>query len=426
MKFKAYILFIDDDKSIEYSNDCLESCKQHNINVEKFQGFKGLSIQEVDNYLGLKYNPEVKKIEWTSEYNCDLGHISIWRKIAESNIPGIVFEHDAIIKHNFDDLEVKDEQIVFLGPRVENRSDYEYPEGETLTYHQVTKFEGAHAYAITPNTARYLLERVLETKETIFRSIDGHLGIRNTFNLKMLACDPALAVSEVGNRHSYVDVSNKTPLYNREYFPKFLKGVKDESKLLEVNNYKFTEDWFSRNPPVWIDIFKKQNIDYENNIVNVLEIGAFEGRSTCWISDNLLNHDMSRLVCIDTFEGSEEHTKDQKNDLQKRFFKNIMLSKHPEKTHVIIGSSKDILPKLIMKNILFDIIYVDGDHSPDGVLNDGILSFILLKKGGVLIFDDYEWVYNGQPVKAGITKFEQLFGLQPIHSGWQRMYTKEY
>ena len=425
MNYKSYILCINDFKSLEYAKECLNSCIEHKVHAETFLGFSGLSIQQVDNELNLKHSPSTKKVEWTPEYNCDLGHIRIWERIVESGMVGVVFEHDAIVKHNFDDLEVKDEEIVFLGPRVENRSDYEYPEGETLTYHQVTKFEGAHAYAITPNTARYLLERVLETKETLFRSIDGHLGIRNTFNLKMLACDPALAVSEVGNRHSYVDASNKTPLYNREYFPKFLKGVKDDSKLLKLNTYKFTEDWFSRNPPIWLNVFKKQNINFDN-AVNILEIGAFEGRSTCWISDNLLEHEQSRLICIDTFEGSIEHTDNQKDNLQERFFKNIMLSKNPEKTHVVIGSSKDILPKLIMKSVLFDIIYVDGDHTPDGVLNDGILSFILLKKGGVLIFDDYEWVYKGQPVKDGITKFEQLFGLTPIYSGWQRMYTKEY
>lgn len=425
MKFKAYILHIDDSKSEQYADQCYESCILHNVDAEKFLGFKGKSIEEIDSILELKHNPETKKSEWTPEYNCDLGHINIWKKIVDSNIPGIIFEHDAIIKYNFDSLEVKDEEIIFLGPRVEDTSDYEYPEGEILTYHPVTKFEGAHAYAITPNTARYLIERVLETKETIFRSIDGHLGIRNTFNLKMLACDPALAVSVVGNRHSYVDIDNKTPRYNREYFPKFLQGVKDKNKLFELRQYNFSEDWFSNNPPIWLNIFKQHNINI-NDSINILEIGAFEGRSTCWISDNLLNNDNSRMMVIDTFEGSSEHTIQQKEDLQNKFFKNIMLSKHPEKTHVIVGSSKDVLPKLIIKNILFDFIYVDGDHSPDGVLNDGILSFILLKKGGVIIFDDYEWVYKGQPVKAGITKFEQLFGLTPIHSGWQRMYKKEY
>ena len=38
----------------------------------------------------------------------------------------------------------------------------------------------------------------------------------------------------------------------------------------------------------------------------------------------------------------------------------------------------------------FDLIYIDGDHSSEGVLLDGLLSWELLRPGGLLIFDDYD------------------------------------
>ena len=42
-------------------------------------------------------------------------------------------------------------------------------------------------------------------------------------------------------------------------------------------------------------------------------------------------------------------------------------------------------------NDFFDIIYIDGNHEPEYVLEDGVLSFRKLKVGRIMIFDDYEW-----------------------------------
>lgn len=49
--------------------------------------------------------------------------------------------------------------------------------------------------------------------------------------------------------------------------------------------YKFTEDWFSGNIPLWTEVlapFKgKPDIHY-------LEIGVWEGRSAIWVLENIL------------------------------------------------------------------------------------------------------------------------------------------
>jgi predicted O-methyltransferase YrrM len=46
---------------------------------------------------------------------------------------------------------------------------------------------------------------------------------------------------------------------------------------------------------------------------------------------------------------------------------------------------------------LFDLIYVDGSHTAPDVLVDAILGFQLLRKDGVLIFDDYLWSMETSP-----------------------------
>lgn len=423
---KAYILYIDDEKSRQYANECLDSCSKYGLDAELFLGYKGLSIEEVDSILGLEHTPGQKHIEWTSEYNCDLGHISILKKIAEGEEPAIVFEHDAIVKHDVHDLKVEDMQIVFLGPRIDSVDDYTYPVDEDMTYHTVRRFEGAHAYAVTPKTAKYIVEKTLERGKTLDRAIDGHLGLRNTFELNLIACDPALAVAVVGDRESSTSVSKITPKYNREYFDKFLKGVPDKSKLFEVRQYKFSVDWFSKNPPIWLDVFKKCNVDFVNKGVRILEIGCFEGMSTCWISDNMLDHPSSLLHCIDTFKGSAEHTPEQKNNLKDRYINNIVISKHPEKMLTIMNDSKVVLPQMILLGNGYDIIYVDGDHLAHSVMSDAINSYFLLNEGGIIIFDDYEWVLDGQrPIKRALDIFEQMFNMEVVHTGWQRIYLKK-
>ena len=64
-----------------------------------------------------------------------------------------------------------------------------------------------------------------------------------------------------------------------------------------------------------------------------------------------------------------------------------------------------------VREIRFDLIYVDGNHQMASVLRDAELSWSLLKKGGLLIFDDYRWKdkKTGQtPVRNALTQFLKL------------------
>jgi hypothetical protein len=53
--------------------------------------------------------------------------------------------------------------------------------------------------------------------------------------------------------------------------------------------------------------------------------------------------------------------------------------------------SQEVLRKLPLNS--FDIIYIDGSHIASDVLEDVVLSWRLLKTGGIIIFDDYHLVY---------------------------------
>ena len=53
---------------------------------------------------------------------------------------------------------------------------------------------------------------------------------------------------------------------------------------------------------------------------------------------------------------------------------------------------------------MYDIIYIDGSHHHDDVLNDALNSFELLNNNGIIIFDDFLKKYykniNQDPIKA--------------------------
>jgi predicted O-methyltransferase YrrM len=187
-----------------------------------------------------------------------------------------------------------------------------------------------------------------------------------------------IVVDSPQSKNEFVDT-----LYG--YVPKYSETQKTEI-LKQENNYIFTVDWFSYNIQIWthyLNEFKnKSNLHF-------LEIGSFQGRSTVWLLENILTDDTSAITCIDTFEGSIEHTIHFQNDIKNLFdIFSHNISKFKNKVNIIKDKSQDALKKI---NEQYDFIYIDGDHKASSVIEDAILSFPLLKKGGIMIFDDYLW-----------------------------------
>jgi len=153
-------------------------------------------------------------------------------------------------------------------------------------------------------------------------------------------------------------------------------------------NYIFTVDWFSANIHCWTHYLKefkgKPNLRF-------LEIGSYQGRSTVWLLENILTDDSSIITCIDTFEGSAEHNEcnECKKDLKNLFdIFSHNISAFSNKVNIIRDKSQVALKRITEE---YDFIYVDGDHKASAVIEDAILSFHLLKNGGMMIFDEYEW-----------------------------------
>lgn len=126
--------------------------------------------------------------------------------------------------------------------------------------------------------------------------------------------------------------------------------------------------------------------------LNFLEVGVFEGRSVIWCLDNILTAEHSSIVCVDTFMGSPEHEHlgAEVEGLFDRFKQNV----EPYKQKVITypGSSYLMLRSLPLR--AFDFVYIDGSHYSADVLEDAVLAWRNLRKGGIMAFDDYLWTFH--------------------------------
>ena len=151
---------------------------------------------------------------------------------------------------------------------------------------------------------------------------------------------------------------------------------------------KFSQDWFSHNIPTFEFVMSvlPQKQDF-------LEIGCFEGRASCWLLQNGLDPD-GKLTCIDTFMGSEEHEKAglDLTELRRTFEENINEAKVADQVvEAVQATSYEGLAKMIGYEAEFDFIYIDGSHTAPDVMTDACMAFPLLKKGGIMLFDDYLW-----------------------------------
>ncbi len=190
-------------------------------------------------------------------------------------------------------------------------------------------------------------------------------------------------------------------MFIKSFFSKKISNFKRE-EFYSGKNFDHG-DWFTHKIPIFIKNFDDQN---KKNILEVLEIGSWEGRSSCFF---LKYFDKSSLTCVDTWGGSKENFTDGDPNLKKvesNF--DLNLEEFRGKTNKYKLSSDEFFKK---NNKKFDFIYIDGSHYYDDVLNDAVNSFNALKENSYILFDDYNWNFHKfgkNPINA-INRFLKLY-----------------
>jgi len=142
--------------------------------------------------------------------------------------------------------------------------------------------------------------------------------------------------------------------------------------------YRLCDNWFQV-----IDVNK-----YSITPINYLEIGTFYGANVLSVAQTYGKHDDSKLYCIDPWEEYDDYPeyKGEQENTYEMFVKNVDSSIYKHKIFTKRGYSNNRI--LEFQDNFFDLIYIDGNHEPEYVLEDAVLSFRKLKPDGIMIFDD--------------------------------------
>ena len=128
-----------------------------------------------------------------------------------------------------------------------------------------------------------------------------------------------------------------------------------------------------------------------------LEIGTHYGHS---LVTNLQSEYSSKYMAIDLFKKWADGTI---NDMKGLVDNNVKLfNKNNYECKVVKGNSKDSKILNIVKTYFnegIDLLFIDGDHTYEGVKGDFELYFPLVNSGGYIVFDDYLPLMNNSGKK---------------------------
>lgn len=227
---KAYILKIDKKLSHDYAKVAANSCDKVGIPWTYSMGYANQTGKAAFKNLGINNLPTepYQYIENPTAQQkamcCTAGHFAIWKKIAEGtdNI-GIVLEHDAVMLHPISPIHVPENTIVVLGYKVTEPNRYDHvAAGPPTDLIRIDGHEGAHAYAMTKRTARFLINEI--GQNSIRSAVDNDYFIRGqrrtAMPLHIASPTPALGWLREST------IWGKSAAKNYEFLPSFSKYYK--------------------------------------------------------------------------------------------------------------------------------------------------------------------------------------------------------
>ena len=122
----------------------------------------------------------------------------------------------------------------------------------------------------------------------------------------------------------------------------------------------------------------------------ILEIGSYIGASACCFgaaSQELDVVDSGKIFCVDTWN-NDAMTEGHRNTWAE-FLRNV--GPYLDKIVPVQGWSVDVVDKVMIHTDKLDLLFIDGDHSYEGVKADWDAYRKLLHDGSIVVFHDIGW-----------------------------------
>jgi predicted O-methyltransferase YrrM len=157
-----------------------------------------------------------------------------------------------------------------------------------------------------------------------------------------------------------------------------IKKEKIKHKMI-LSKKIISNDYFSPHAFYFYNLLSKLEKKFK-----YLEIGSYEGNSALYVA---INFPKSNITCVDLWQDVNEYKGKDFNIIEKNFDLNT-------KGFGNINKVKSTSDDFFIKNkIMYDFIYIDGNHKFDYVLRDCENAWKFLSDGGFLVCDDYIWNY---------------------------------
>ena len=183
------------------------------------------------------------------------------------------------------------------------------------------------------------------------------------------------------------------------------KNFKDQKLQFELklNDKNFTNKWFLNNFEIFIFFLPKD----KSSKFDYLEVGCFEGLSSFYI---LSEYKAVNAYLLDVWDMPNPNSKTLSNNfdlIEKAFDENLSEFNFTK----IKNDSVVAMREMLKKNKFFDFIYIDGSHNGEDILSDAIEAFKILKKNGLIFFDDFLQHDKNRVIQSyeGIEKFLSLY-----------------
>lgn len=173
---------------------------------------------------------------------------------------------------------------------------------------------------------------------------------------------------------------------------KYTKESLDITKKISenINNQTFHHHYH-----ILLDIANTYNKNYE---VVYVEIGCYAGGSACL----LLQRPNTKVISIDLgypipFEIVNKNISN--HNVHNNFYNYIRGNSQQKET---VDTLKNLIDHI-------DILFIDGDHSYNGVINDFLLYEELVLSKGYIIFDDYNDQKYSPEVKIAVNEIVKSY-----------------
>ena len=134
-----------------------------------------------------------------------------------------------------------------------------------------------------------------------------------------------------------------------------------------------------------------------------MEIGSYVGSSASLIAKNPYP---SNIICIDPCCLNKSHYNGSENQEQTLLhnIKNNNIYNYNITLHKKYSTDADLLQKLKNENTKVDLLFIDGGHSYNDVMNDWNNYENFVNSGGFIVFDDYHDYLHSPDVKVAVDK----------------------